>query len=114
MALNLTSIKKAEIFEHDKGEIEELNNATLKYFFVSEKDGEKLVSFTIHENDRFYFASGSLKNFLIDNICNAFTDDNNNLSFTEVIKIGYTGKVRTKNGRMCNTWCVKVEEGINF
>lgn len=114
MDLNLTSIKKAEIFEHDKGEIEELASATLKYFYVSEKDGKKLVSFTIHENDKFYFASGSLKNFLLDNVSNAFTDDNNNLSFTEVIKIAYTGKVRTKNGRMCNTWNVKVEEGITF
>lgn len=112
MALNLTSIKKAEIFENnEKGELDELTNEkTLNYFYETEKDGEKLIAFTVVENKgKFYFASGVLKQFLIDNIYNGFVDDDGNISFDETVKITYEGKMKSKNNRLYNAWSVSVQ-----
>lgn len=119
MALIKKSIEKPLAMQNrEKGELDEIQDraVTLDIFSVTpNSDGEILVSFTTKEDDKkFYFASGSLKNFIIDNI-----DGNDEMVALDggyqfpvsdgTIKVTYNGKKQSKNKRMYNDWSVTVE-----
>ena len=102
--------------DRTKGEIEEIkdNELTLDFFSVSENaDGELLISFVTKELPSvFFFASGKLKDFLIDNmndnpdIVNVDGAYSFNADIDGVVKITYEGKKLSKKNRNYNSWLI--------
>lgn len=109
---NMTSIATIPTYENrTKGELDTCEG-TLNFFTVQTgQDGEPLVSFVLNENnDNFYFASGKLKSFLLDNVelatnvdgCLVFDDAGTTIS------IKYQGKRVSKNNRQYNDWSINI------
>lgn len=102
----------------EKGELEEIidKEFTLDTFSDTVNgEGEVLISFNVKEiPDKFFFASGTLKDFICDNIT-----DNEDIVRLDggyqfapsdgIVSVTYEGKKQSKNKRMYNSWRVVVK-----
>lgn len=110
MAFNKTALTSNPIFECEKISNDMVINKTIKDFCICEKDGERFITVRTTDNKHF-FASGVLAKLLTDNISNAFVDEFNNYSFSDVsINVNFNGLKRAKSGRMYNDWKIDVKE----
>lgn len=99
----------------NKLELEQVQDAVIDIMSVTATgDGEVLVSVSFKNVVGFVFASGSFKNFVLDNI-----DSNPDLigldggykfdkNIDGDVVVTYNGKKKSKNNRQYNDWTVKV------
>lgn len=99
----------------EKLELEQVHDAIIDTMSVTANgDGEVLVSVSFKNVDGFVFASGSFKQFVLDNI-----DSNPDLigldggyqfdkGIDGEVVVTYNGKKKSKNNRQYNDWTVKV------
>lgn len=103
--LNTTSIASSPIFSLEKGEIEDIDNFTLKHAtIVSTAEGGCMVAVTFNESNKRYWASGNFAEFITDNY-DVDKVNETDLDFTPYgVKVSFTGKQTSKNKRKYNTW----------
>ena len=104
--LNTTSIASSPIFSLEKGEIEDIDNFTLKHATIvpTANEGEVMVAVTFNESNKRYWASGNFAEFITDNYDVDKVNDTD-LDFTPYgINVTFTGKQTSKNKRKYNTW----------
>lgn len=115
MALITKSIDKSRVFNLEKGELKEIENKTLEmtaFTFFENADGEVVTAFTTKEiPDKFYFGSGVVKDFLVDNINEVPTEPDGTRVFAEEdhVYVRFCGKKLSKNNRQFNDWVVTVK-----
>lgn len=110
MALNKKSLGPS-ILSKEKGNVEEVKGMTLHSFAIvpNNEDGTTMVAFSTNEaEDKYFWASTSLKNFLEDNVENAEDyDDTGVYHFPEdTVTITHCGKTPLKNdkSKSANVW----------
>ena len=103
--LNTTSIASSPIFSLEKGEIEDIDNFTLKHATIVPKTEDGcMVAVTFNESNKRYWASGNFAEFITDNY-DIDKVNETDLDFTPYgIKVSFTGKQTSKNKRKYNTW----------
>lgn len=99
--LNTKSIASSPIFSLEKGEIEDIDNFTLKHATIVPKaEGGCMVAVTFNESNKRYWASGNFAEFITDNY-DVDKVNETDLDFTPYgIKVSFTGKQTSKY----NTW----------
>lgn len=110
MALNKKTLGTT-LLSNEKGTNEEIKGCHLDKFAIVENkaDGTEMICFSVKEiSGKYFWASTSLYEFLIDNVENALYDDNEiTYSFPEdEVVITYCGKTPLKSDkfRTANTW----------
>ena len=103
--LNTTAIASSPIFSLEKGEIEDIDNFTLKHAtIVPQGEDGYMVAVTFNETNKRYWASGNFAEFITDNY-DVDKVNETDLDFTPYgIKVTFTGKQTSKNKRKYNTW----------
>lgn len=98
-----------------KGEVEEIKANTLNNFAVVDNsaNGDTMVAFTVKETpDKYYWASTTLKNFLLDNtdLAEEFDDTGVHHFPDDTVVITHEGKTPLKSdkSKSANVWKVDV------
>ena len=103
--LNTTSIASSPIFSLEKGEIEDIDNFTLKHAtIVTTGEDSCMVAVTFNESNKRYWASCNFAEFITDNY-DVDKVNETDLDFTPYgIKVTFAGKKTSKNNRKYNAW----------
>lgn len=111
---NTKAIDKSPLLNLEKGDLNDIVNKTLilDKFTTLENigDNNETVYVVTFENDnKFYFASGILKQFLHDNMEIA-TFENGSYKFIGMpnVSVIYEGKHKSKHGRLYNAWTIDI------
>lgn len=113
MKLNVKALGNIDMNTLTKRDYKLVNGETIHHFsIVNLANGEKMVIVvTIENSDSYFYANGSLKNFLLDNIDIVEKNEKNQYMIYDYnVNVSCKGQIELNNGHMFTTWNIIIPD----